>query len=67
MNVHIKHIVIYWNGKDLPPKIIYEKCCSNFPQYHIAYSTIKDWCKKLKHGDDILTRKIGSGIIQLMK
>lgn len=52
---------MYWHDKQLKPKAIYEKCCKHFPEDGIAYSTITDWCRKLTRGENILTRKIGSG------
>lgn len=64
MNDHVKHLVIYWESKELTAIAIYQKCCKNFGENAVAYSTITDWCRKIKRGENILQRKIGSGISQ---
>ena len=61
MNEHIKHLVIYWHSKDLNATQILQKCCKNFPDESIHYSTITDWIRKIKRGESILVRKTGSG------
>lgn len=63
MSDHMKHLVIYWQAKQLKPKAIYEKCCIHFPNDDVKYGTIKEWCRRIKRGEDILHRKIGSGRI----
>ena len=54
-------MVIYWHSKELNATAVYQKCCKHFGNDAVHYSTITDWIRKIKLGDDILTRKIGSG------
>ena len=61
MSEHLKHLVIYWHSKDLNAIQIYQKCCKNFPDESIHYSSITNWIRKIKRGENILVRKIGSG------
>ena len=62
MSDHMKHLVIYWYSKNLKPNDIYKKCCKNFGEDNVHYSTITDWCRKLLLGQNILVRKTGSGL-----
>jgi len=56
-----KALVIYWHSKGHSASIIHAKLKAYDSQLVPGYSTITDWCRKIKQGHDILERHFSPG------